>query len=236
VTRYESLLRISIPFEKDFMIILNMEPKILADFPQLIHSYYAPIIQRKKKLVLECNKKLEKIKKEKIKKSELVADFFSSKSKPSELQCLLEDLVSTNSETKKRIRYVSIGTLDGIPLARYVKKGVNLLLNPYDEFEYFIESISRMRMRQNIIKIFGNVQFTLSVYERTAILTILLSNLDPTYPKLLILVSLENLMNDEDDKLREIDKEFYLPKSSIRQIFDFIDTQNMEYITTGLKP
>jgi len=217
VTKYERLLRFSIPHKRDFMILLNAYPDKFEDFTKAVVDPFISLIMKEKKDLIDSCEKQEKIMKE-MKFENIVPNFFNTKN--SDLVNLLKKFYSND----ERVQYASIGGYKNLPLplARY-KKAKNLLLKPYDEFEYLIQSIEGLKLRNEFTRFFGNIEFFLSVYEKRTTLVI------PFDERFFALIALKDKMHDE--KIPD-DEKNYSP--STKAIFDFIKAQDMKYITTGL--
>jgi len=228
MTKYENNFRISLPYKKNFLIALNVQSETLnKDFSQLDQNYYCTVVQKMEKLKDLCKKKSQLFVKGKISSTEMLEDFFSTT--PKHLPKLREELIKTNFN--KKMRYISIGTIDGIPLARFLNTIERPLLDEFDEFEYFIETASAIKMRDHFSSFFGGTKFNLAVYEKIAVLTIPIPD-----TKFFALITMDNKM--KDDKVSEdqnkCDHDFYFPKS-LNDIDDFIKNElDVDYLTAHL--
>jgi len=214
MTNYNNILRVTIPYGKKFLIILNLQLKIMDEFNQLSQECYCKVIQTMEKLKELCNMKLQSFNNGEITSVEMLDDFFSKTPKHfPELRKLLRDV-----NFNKKIRYISIGTVNGIPLERLVITKERLLLDDFDEFEYFVETASGIKMRGNFSSFFGGTKFNLVVYEKIAVMTIPVPDTD-----FFVLVTLDANNGDgkdfDDEKKRD---SFYFP-DSMKKLFDFID-------------
>lgn len=218
---YKDLLRIVIPYEDDYLIALNVKPQIIADdFRHFEQDYYRIIAEKMEELKKICVEKLHKIHEEKITIEEIFANFFSDEPKLSELL----------AKISPKIRYVSIGTIGGIPLARFVNTDDDLFLDVFDEFEYFIEIASGLKMKDKFESLFGQTKFNLTVHENIAVMSM------PMGRNFFAMMTLDKkITNTEDSNVEKmLDDEFYFPKP-MSQIFDFIKNKlDVVYITTDL--
>jgi len=206
MTSYKNTVRITIPHKKNFLIILNTQSSIMEDdFMQLVQNYYWNVVQKIEKLKLKCTTKLQLFNEGEISRKEMLEDFFSDepKNRP-ELNASLKKI-----GFNKKMRYIAIGTEDGIPLARVVNVNEPLLLPKFDEFEYFIETAAGITMRDKFSSILGGYKFNLVVYEKIAVLTI-----PETDKKFFTLVTFDNKMKDKEASKyeRDCEHEFYFPK------------------------
>jgi hypothetical protein len=216
MTDYGNILRITRPYEKNFLIILNLQPKIRSEFEQL-QEFYCKVIQTMEQLKDLCNRKLQLFNNGEITSDEMLADFFSKIPKHfPELRRSLQDVTFD-----ERVHYISIGTVDGIPLERLVITEESSLLDDFDEIEYFIETAAGIKMRNMFSLHFDDIKFNIVVYEEIAIMTIPIPNTD-----FFVLIALKMNKKDDDDSYdEENDDEFfdklYFPKS-LKRTFLFI--------------
>jgi len=218
---YKDLLRIVIPYEDDYLFILNVKPQIIADhFKHFEQDYYRIIAEKMEELQKMCVEKKHKIKEEKITNDKILDDFFYGEPKLGELL----------AKIGPKMRYVSIGITDGTPLARFVNTDDDLLLDKFDEFEYFIETAAGLKMKDKFESLFGQTKFNLTVYEDVAVMSM------PIGRNFFTIMTLHNKINNKkaSDSEKTFDKEFYFPKP-MEQIFDFIEDElDMDYIPTDL--
>jgi len=214
MTNYNKILRVTIPYEKKFLIILNLQLKIMDEFDKL-QECYCKVIQTMEKLKELCNRKLQSFNNVEITSVEMLNDFFSKNPKHfPELRKLLKDV------EYKKMRYISIGAVNGIPLERLVITKERLLLDDFDEFEYFIETASGIKMRDNFSSFFEGTKFNLVVYEKIAVMTIPIPDTD-FFALVTLDVNNEDSKNFDDEKKRD---SFYFP-DSMKKLFDFIDDE-----------
>lgn len=106
----------------------------------------------------------------------------------------------------RHIRYASVVSMRSYPLGRYQRVKTPMILTSYDELEHLVESISRQKMRRKTIQYFGFVNFTFSVYEKLARLSI------PIDDRFVLFLTLDHNPNNPDE---------FNPKK-ISKIFDFL--------------
>jgi len=206
MTNYNNIVRIVIPHKKIFLIALNAQLKIMKDdFRQLDQDYYRGVVQKIEELKEKCTMKSQLFKEEKISSADMLKDFFSDE--PKNLLELNESL--KNIDFNKKMRYIAIGTREGIPLARLVNTNKPMLLSKFDEFEYFIENASGIKMRDHFSSIFGGTKFNLVVYEKIAAMTI------PVADEFFVLAIFDNKMKDKEASPDEkkCEHNLYFPES-----------------------
>lgn len=198
LTSYRDLVRISIPHNGKFMVVLNAEKSIDQYFQKFLVECMQGFEENKDKVLNLCNQKLLT---EDYLHGDITWDFFTGSSKSSnnigkelsnveytpppisdELKNLFrKSFVKTDENDEEQphpfIQYASIGTIDGVPLVRY-EHGKNIakkILISYDEFEFLIESTQIQQSREEIEKFFGNVDYNISVFEKIIEITIPIS-------------------------------------------------------------
>ena len=182
VTFYQDLTRISIPYDERYMIILNVENKFRESYGKLLSDCLSQFLIYKDTIIELCDEKTEKIKSHNIPADKILWDFFSSNPKMEHLV----DIFKCCFKTNEHIHYASLGTIEGIPLVRYEHDMSKRILISYDEFEFFIEATHRQKRRKNISEIFGDVVYTITVYEKLVEFNI------PVEKNLLLVITMEN--------------------------------------------
>lgn len=249
ITSYERLLRISIPYENDFLVTLNLYPESFTDFKNFFAPFYEQIKKENKKLVELCVKENAFI--EQKDSEEFVPYFFNTSN--SELANLLRNCFINDN----RVRYVATCGYRGLqlPLARYKRKDVELYLTPYEQIEYLIECGEGLKLREKFTEFFGPINFFVTVYEKATTLVIpvgdffVLISFDidklrkkafDYYPQKLSEEEKKKLSEKEKEIISEEEEELleefsYYYSDSVHEIFKFIKDENrMEHITVGL--
>lgn len=221
LTHYENLLRISIPHEDRFLILLNAYPEFDDYYKDILNKSYKRFGEREARILDLCEKKLDDITDisptpaGKLARKDILWDFykgkedvFSKELRNEFISCFKEENEDGSVKfVNEDILYAAIGTLDGIPLARYEKDISKRKLVSYDEFKFFLHSASIQQLRQNIEKIFGKVKHTITVYEKLIELTFPISN----KRDYLLVLAFENKKgvesnNEKADAKKNVDK------------------------------
>ena len=216
MTKYKNLCRLSIPHDERFMIILNVKSHFVNPYVDLVNELVPDFKNKMESILPMCREKLnciadiEKTTENQLSRKDVLWDFFSSKPFNKKLSAEFKAWFKQN----KIIQYASIGTIDGIPLARYEKEMGKRLLISYDEFAFFIESTHQQNQRKKLEGIFGEVNFTISVYEKLIELTV------PIGDQFLLSVGILH-----DDFSRE---RFF--SSEMNQLFESIEKKNWSEI------
>lgn len=240
------MVRISIPHNEDFMIILNAEKKIDQFYSELLEKCKHGFDQNKDEVLRWCEKKLSSTK---ISSQKLLWDYYSSKPEIKELKeefgnCFENKDNLGNDIPHELIHHAAMGTIEGLPIVRYEHESdkANRILITGDEFEFFIESTIMQKSRADVEKFFGNVEYTLSVYEKLVEISIPIKfstndnnqKKDQTEKNFLLTMIINNKMNDEElnSYEKKIVCETFFPEP-ITKIFNFIEKLDWSEIISG---
>jgi len=222
MTKYGEILRITIPYNKKILIFVNTLP----DFLDLWESYVLKLVRhiQTSKLLDElnqaCASEVSALDDTPSKKKIFIKKFFDGND-INEIERIMLELFTyrhdDNNPFLDKVRYAAIVSKKSYPLGRYVKKDQSLLMTSYDELDHLVESVSRQRMRSKTIQFFGRVEYTFSVYDKIARLSIPLSD------DYFLFVTLNHDLVEgklSDDVL----------PTNIKNIFDFLNTLNSSYL------
>lgn len=219
---FENLTRISIPYG-DFVIILDAEKEFIKYYSELFKKCTAGFEEHKKEVIKWCE---EKINSGKVPLEKFLWDYFSSKPTIPELSQKFSDCFDNRcyliNDEPHVIQNAGIYLRDGLPIVRY-ENSANVskrILITYDEFEFFLETTHNEQKREKMEEFFGNVQYTVSVYEKLVEIT------HPVDKKYLLTLTINN---NNDDIMQRI----FFPEP-MEKIFEHIHDLDWEDITSGI--